>query len=226
MSRPNDPVEQIIYDALIESGLKFSTENHPQNHVLDFFIPAIELHIECKRMHSERSAGQVSRSDNIILIVGIRAARHYAGLLRLTNSERERSIHRRESERQVRRPMGLSEAGASARWTEDEVNMLIAAREAGLTAREVGELVGRTQDSVKNQIKKLKREGRVEAALQRWSSDDDAKLARLWPSATIQALGTLLNRSPDAVQIRANRLGLHRSEGRGSRPEHQAAQRS
>lgn len=90
MRPPRDPVERVIYDALVEAQVNFIVEkdHDPRSCDLDFYLPDIDLHIECKRGHSDRTADQIRRSDNIILIVGMDAARHYAGLLRFTNNEK------------------------------------------------------------------------------------------------------------------------------------------
>lgn len=65
-----DPVESIIEDALINSGYCFEREKNG----LDFYIPSLDLYIECKQFHSNRISDQMGRVPNIIAIQGKQAA--------------------------------------------------------------------------------------------------------------------------------------------------------
>lgn len=78
---PNDPVERIIFDALQAAGIQFVGENDPRAKRLDFYLPEMDLHIEVKRLHSERTAEQIAKSNSIIVIVGLEAARAFAAMI-------------------------------------------------------------------------------------------------------------------------------------------------
>lgn len=75
--RRTDPVEATVQHALDKVGVYYRSE-HECAHALDFCLPDYGVHIECKRFHSERSANQLSRADNVILIQGMEAARFFA----------------------------------------------------------------------------------------------------------------------------------------------------
>jgi hypothetical protein len=85
MSRPTDPVEAVIYDALVRSGIPFEMDGGNVGlggpcRGLDF-VTRDGVFIECKRFHSDRIGEQMSRAENIIAIQGMGAARFFAGLL-------------------------------------------------------------------------------------------------------------------------------------------------
>ena len=83
VSLPTDPMELIIAEALMLAGVKFRTD-HPAR--LDFHIPDAArsgdgVHIEVKRMHSDRIAEQMSRVPNVIAVQGEDAVRWLADLI-------------------------------------------------------------------------------------------------------------------------------------------------
>jgi myo-inositol-1-phosphate synthase len=68
-----DDLEKQVADLLIERGVKFLHEsqyNKGQDRVLDFYLPDFDVYIEVKQFHTERSSGQLSSQDNVILIQG------------------------------------------------------------------------------------------------------------------------------------------------------------
>lgn len=81
MKTLTDPVEIIIADALRSAGIDYVTEIDPRALHLDFYIPCLDLHIEAKRHHTDRILDQMRRSDNIIVIIGIDAARAFARMI-------------------------------------------------------------------------------------------------------------------------------------------------
>lgn len=74
-----DPMEQMIQDAL-EDGCIAYRRDHVSR--LDFFLPDLNVHIEVKRMHSDRIAKQMSRAPNVIAVQGLEAVQMMARLLR------------------------------------------------------------------------------------------------------------------------------------------------
>jgi hypothetical protein len=78
-----DPVECIIQEALDEAGIVYLTGDGGENPAgLDFYLPAYALHIEVKRLHSDRIAEQMSRVQNVIAVQGIHAAQVLADFIR------------------------------------------------------------------------------------------------------------------------------------------------
>jgi hypothetical protein len=64
-------MERLIEAALIDAGIAYESDNgggSPAN--LDFYLPAFDLHIEVKRLHSDRIAAQMARAENVIVAQG------------------------------------------------------------------------------------------------------------------------------------------------------------
>lgn len=76
-----DPVEAVIADALRSAGIEFVTEDDQRAKRLDFYLPSLDTHIEVKRFHADRVLDQMKRSDNIIVVVGMGAARALAKMI-------------------------------------------------------------------------------------------------------------------------------------------------
>ena len=75
----SDPVERIIADALDKAGIAYVCETDQENSArLDFYLPDTGIYIEAKRMASDRSAEQLRRANNVILVQGLEAARALA----------------------------------------------------------------------------------------------------------------------------------------------------
>ena len=74
----NDPVESVIEDALISTGLGFRRGGHGE---ADFVLASINLEIECKQFYSERAVRQLAGKENIILVQGKAAAAGFVKLL-------------------------------------------------------------------------------------------------------------------------------------------------
>ncbi len=67
-----DPMEAIIEKWLIARGVSF-TRDHPS--CLDFYLPGLQLFIECKRFYTPRINTQLERvrGNNVIVVQGIDA---------------------------------------------------------------------------------------------------------------------------------------------------------
>lgn len=83
-----DPVERIVASGLQAAGIRFSRD--PSTDPLDFYLPDFDVHVECKQFASDRTAGQLSRADNVILIQGRKAAELFASIL--SRSPRESDV--------------------------------------------------------------------------------------------------------------------------------------
>lgn len=82
----NDPVEKIIADALDDCGIDY--ESPCLLTCLDFRLMKTGVRIECKRFHSIRISDQMSRTENIIAVQGIEAAKLMARFIRGVHHER------------------------------------------------------------------------------------------------------------------------------------------
>lgn len=79
--RPTDPMERIVYDALIDAKVDFVSEQDNPHH-LDFYLPGLDLHIEVMRMHTPRVAVQMARVDHVVVAQGPVAVRWVAKAIR------------------------------------------------------------------------------------------------------------------------------------------------
>lgn len=77
-----DPVEATIAVALREAWIEYVTEEDERSKNLDFYLPAYNIHIECKRMFTPRITEQMQRVDEVIVIQGLHAARMFAMFVR------------------------------------------------------------------------------------------------------------------------------------------------
>jgi len=75
-----DPMERQIADALDAAGVEFEHERQPE--CLDFYLPAFDVFIEVKRMHSERIEKQMARAPNVIAAQGYKSVALLATLFR------------------------------------------------------------------------------------------------------------------------------------------------
>ena len=79
----NDPLEQLLADTLDAAGIRYLTGDGGHNRAgLDFYLPDQDLHIEVKRFHSDRIAGQMARAPNVIAVQGEASVRWLADLLK------------------------------------------------------------------------------------------------------------------------------------------------
>lgn len=86
---PTDPMERLIYDALVDRNLEFQMDYDGQNPSgLDFRL-CNGVEIEVKQFHSDRIAEQMGRVDNVIVAQGEKAVRMLADLIRGEHSPRE-----------------------------------------------------------------------------------------------------------------------------------------
>lgn len=80
--RPTDPMERLIYDALVDADMDFTTDyggGNPSG--LDFRL-ANGVEIEVKQYHSPRISDQMSRADNVIVAQGRKACEMLAEMIR------------------------------------------------------------------------------------------------------------------------------------------------
>lgn len=77
MERPNDPVEAVIFDGLISAGIEFTMPDPP-----DFYIPIINLSIECKQFYTPRTDRYLMCHPNTVVIQGMEAAMSFSELLK------------------------------------------------------------------------------------------------------------------------------------------------
>lgn len=80
----DDPMEVLMRDALNREGFAFTEDGQQGSEVnagLDFHLTDYGIHIEVKRMHSDRISGQMARSSNVIACQGPDAVEFLAALL-------------------------------------------------------------------------------------------------------------------------------------------------
>ena len=76
-----DPVEKRVRSALREAGIEYiDGDRLPE--ALDFYLPGLDIWIECKQHHTDRIAKQTARVANIIVIQGMQAAEVFASWLK------------------------------------------------------------------------------------------------------------------------------------------------
>lgn len=71
-----DPVEKIIEGALRKRGIRY--EIGQETYALDFYVPDLDVYIECKQFHTDRIAKQTARHPNIIVVQGVKAAQAFS----------------------------------------------------------------------------------------------------------------------------------------------------
>ena len=82
-----DPVEATVARALQRAGYQFEHEKLldpdavPPSRRLDFYIPMLDLWIECKQFSSERTTRQLHGLTNVILIQGMAAAKAFEQMI-------------------------------------------------------------------------------------------------------------------------------------------------
>ena len=81
MTRPDDPMEWLVFDALEAAKIPFEMGYRTAAR-LDFYLPGADVHIEVKRFYSPRIAGQMARVENVIALQGEKAVRLFAQMMR------------------------------------------------------------------------------------------------------------------------------------------------
>jgi hypothetical protein len=76
----NDPLEVILANALQENGIDFIHESEGK-YRLDFYLPKLDVFVEVKRFHSDRTGTQMSLHDNIILLQGEKSVKFFVDLI-------------------------------------------------------------------------------------------------------------------------------------------------
>lgn len=78
----DDPMERMVAAALSSAGIHYATDFGGGNQTgLDFYLPEYDVHIEVKRFHSDRVAGQMKRAPNVVVAQGEVAIRWLADLI-------------------------------------------------------------------------------------------------------------------------------------------------
>jgi hypothetical protein len=72
--RSDDPIELMIANALSEAGWAFTHESENKDQRLDFYLPGVDVYIECKQFHTYRISDQIKPFPNVIVIQGRKAA--------------------------------------------------------------------------------------------------------------------------------------------------------
>lgn len=80
--RSADPIEKIVAAALDARGIAYTADGQGETHGLDFRLDGIDVYIECKQFHTPRTAEQMSRVSDVIVIQGRRAAELFADMLK------------------------------------------------------------------------------------------------------------------------------------------------
>lgn len=84
-SRPSlqDPLEREIEKALIEAGIRYTTDQGGATESrLDFHLTDVDVSIEVKRFYTPRTGEQMARAPNVIVAQGERAVRFLATAIR------------------------------------------------------------------------------------------------------------------------------------------------
>ena len=88
ISRPDDPIEGLVFDALTRAGIPFVMGRQAKG--LDFLMIESDVYIECKQFHTPRAAEQMARVENVIVIQGRGAATAFARMIAGNADEMER----------------------------------------------------------------------------------------------------------------------------------------
>lgn len=76
-----DPVEKLVEDGLRAAGIEFVRDHESD---LDFYLPALDVHIECKQFPTDRVVGQLRKERDVLLVQGVHAARVFAEMISKT----------------------------------------------------------------------------------------------------------------------------------------------
>lgn len=141
-------------------------------------------------------------------------AREDAGLTRLYRSGvpvreiAERLARSEDAVNSRRRHLGLAARRERARWSSREDALLTAASASGLSASFVAERLGRPAGQIRWRRRAL---GLTSAPSRLYSAEDDEALRLvLAREGSLELLARRLGRTPDALRLRASKLGLYR----------------
>lgn len=93
MKNTNDPLELYVSLALDRLGIAYCCPDQmrPNMHTmppLDFYLPELQIYIECKAWGSARIHRQVEEVNNCIVLIGMEATKLFcAGLERINSNK-------------------------------------------------------------------------------------------------------------------------------------------
>lgn len=96
----------------------------------------------------------------------------------------------------------------SARWTQDEDELVIKYKNSGISNKEISNIIGRTEIAVKHRAEKLG----LCKTVSRWPKEDEIKLSELFNTLTLEDLSIIFNRSTDAIRRKILSMNLRDSK--------------
>lgn len=78
----DDPMEQIIAQALDDAGYAYTRSIDVGGRSIDFHLTVTDIYVEVKRFHTPRSILQMEKVENIVVVQGERAVRALAAIIR------------------------------------------------------------------------------------------------------------------------------------------------
>lgn len=86
-----DPVETMLERGLDAAGIRYRRADTGPRH-LDFYLPDLDIYIEVKQFHTPRTAKQMERVPDIIVIQGIKAAAQFVKMIGGYQDKRARTF--------------------------------------------------------------------------------------------------------------------------------------
>lgn len=77
----SDELEKHVAEALLAANIQFRHESQGVNQRLDFYLPELDIYLEVKKFHSDRSNAQLATQNNVILIQGRESVKFICSLL-------------------------------------------------------------------------------------------------------------------------------------------------
>lgn len=107
-----DPIEREVAMVLAAAGIRF--ELGRETRALDFYLPDFGVHIECKQFATPRSADQLERHRDVLLVQGRKAASFLAAaLLRARQEGAEEALAEVEKEIEHLQQLRLADDGGN-----------------------------------------------------------------------------------------------------------------
>lgn len=70
----------MVEAGLVLAGIPYKTEND-NDKKLDFYLPTLDIYIECKQFHTPRTLLQLAKADNVIIVQGKKSAEWLVDIL-------------------------------------------------------------------------------------------------------------------------------------------------